>query len=675
MRILLLLLICLPVMSPAYAQSADTGGSVNSYAADTVVISAQGYPRPLTSTTGGIAVMNGDEIMKRNPDSVSDALTDITGIYKISDSSWGSELSIRGTSRDKVVMIIDGCRVNTATDIGAQFGMLNPASVERVEVLKGPVSSIYGSGSIGGVVNIYTRTGSFSEITGIKSGVSVSGESGSRGVNGYGYSSCNSESVYLFGSGSYRRHRNYSDGSGGEIGGSGFNDAEGSVNFGFRPAERQSVEVRTQYYEGWDIGIPGARDFVPSTASGAEYTGIRRALLSVDYKIFPLAQFFTESRIHLYGQYIGRDVKIENAGVRIEPEADHKTAGAQWTNILTYRGAGLVLGADSWIRTIHTERRRTSIATGTLIAEDTPVPDAYYLSSGIFTEGEVKSGALALTAGGRFDSIITSNDTSYSSTGSVLWNGNKTGEHSWNGHAGGAYMLTDGFTMSILAASSYRAASLEERYKYILLAGSVEHWGNPDLKPERSYFFEYAIHLRRSVIKSDASVYLNMLRDLIADSQVSSTEWRLKNISRARIIGAEYNIALRVFDRLELHNDLTVISGRDTDSGDYLPSIAPFRTVTGAKVNGMYGLGGFFDCVYTAAQNRVPAGGSRSESWTRLDAGISWSMQRGDYSQRIYITCVNILDKTYYDYLTMSSKGYVFNEPGRSFKCGYNASL
>ncbi|HPJ33580.1 MAG TPA: TonB-dependent receptor plug domain-containing protein, partial [Spirochaetota bacterium] len=348
---------------------------------DEIVISASGYPRPLTSTTGGIGIITSEEIMKRDPVSISDAMQDITGVYKTADSSWGSEISIRGATRDKVVMIIDGSRLNTATDIGAQFGTVNPASIERVEVLKGPVSSLYGSGSIGGIVNIFTRTGRFSETPQSDSGIILSGENNSTGVNTYGYTSYNSSGWYAFGSGSYRSHENYSDGDGDEVENSGFNDAEGTLNLGFKPAAGHTVELRSQYYQGWDIGIPGARDSVPVTASSAEYTKMRRGLLSADYKIIPDSSYWLETKFHLYWQYLGRDVEINNAVMKIEPGADHNTTGAQWTNIFGLGNSTIVAGADTWMRTIETWRTKTNTATGD-VTEDTPIPDARYLSSG-----------------------------------------------------------------------------------------------------------------------------------------------------------------------------------------------------------------------------------------------------------------------------------------------------
>ncbi len=650
-------------------------GEIDPYTTDEIVISADGYGRPLTSTPGSIGILTSDKIMKKDPVSISNALEDITGVYKSSDSEWGSEISIRGTGRDKVVMLIDGSRMNTSTDIGAQFGTINPASIVRVEVLKGSISSLYGSGTIGGVVNIYTRTGKFTEESAFESGINVSYEDNSTGYNTYGFTSYNSLNWYVFGSGSYRTHDSYSDGDGEEVRDTGYNDAEGVVNLGFKPATGQTLELRCQYYEGRDIGIPGARDSVPVTASGAEYSRIRRILGSADYKLVPGNAVWVDSKFHVYWMYLKRDVDIKNSPLEIEPESDNRTTGAQWTNTFIRGNNRLVAGADSWLRTISTDRTRTNMTTGALVIDDTPIADAYYLSSGIFAEDDIKLFSFTINFGGRFDGIFTGNDKVYKSeypvSTQVIWEEQDVRDYSWNGHAGASYEFFKGLSTGILAASGYRAASLEERYKYIALGGGIEKWGNPDLEPERSLFFEYSLHYRSSVLRGNASAYINFLRDLIAEEQTSATEYMLQNINEARIYGMEYDISVIPADWLEIYNNLSYVRGEDTKNNEDLPSIAPLRIVTGLKITAGYGILFFTDGTWTSAQKNVPEGVEESDSWFRLDAGADVRFATGGMDNRIKITCTNLLNKEYYDYLSVSKTGYVFNEPGRTVRCGY----
>jgi outer membrane receptor protein involved in Fe transport len=79
--------------------------------------------------------------------------------------------------------------------------------------------------------------------------------------------------------------------------------------------------------------------------------------------------------------------------------------------------------------------------------------------------------------------------------------------------------------------------------------------------------------------------------------------------------------------------------------------------------------------VYTAEQNRVPSGWTKSPDWVRLDAGLSWKVRAFDADHRVFLTCTNILDTDYYDYMSMSETGYVFNQPGRNFRGGYSVTF
>ncbi len=673
-------MVCIPMVLLLFLSSARAGDRENDQDTDgrytdEIVITARGYERPVSLTPGGIGVITAEDIEKRLPVSISDAIQAIPGVYKSSDSAWGSELSIRGASRDKVILLIDGSRVNTATDIGAQFGLLDPVSVERIEVLKGPISSLYGSGSIGGVVNVITRNGKFNDMPGFESGFSSSIDSSSRGYSGYTFSSFNSPGWYVFGSGSFRDHGSYRAGSGERVAETGFNDAEGTVNLGIKIARHHALELRTQYYEGWDIGIPGARDSIPATAASAEYTRLDCALLALDYTFTPEDGIWKQSKVHLFYQDIRRNVRIINLSTEIEPEADHRTTGLTWTNIAKAGHHTVVAGGESWVRQISSDRKKTSLATGAVTGIDTPLPDAWYLSNGLFLEDDWKLGIWTLNLGGRGDYIRISNEKTYASvfpaTQTVRWPAETVDDVSWNGHAGVTLAVMKWISTSLLAASGYRAASLEERYKYIAL-GAVEHRGNPDLEPERSYFLEYALHLKTERVTGNASIYANFLRNLIAEKQIDATHYELQNVNQAMLHGAEFDAKVILLEWLSLHGDFSWVRGRDTKNHTDLPAIAPFRATAGISCDPGFGVSAFIDFIYTAAQNDVPPGMRKAPGWERLDAGLAWKIPGTGAAHRLYVACTNILDAAYYDYLTMSKNGYVFNEPGRSFKFGYS---
>ena len=90
--------------------------------------------------------------------SLPDILQNEPGVSLLRDGIWGTEVSIRGLNRENVITMIDGSRIATSTDVAARLSLMNMNDVERVEVIKGASSSIYGSGATGGIVNIITKS-------------------------------------------------------------------------------------------------------------------------------------------------------------------------------------------------------------------------------------------------------------------------------------------------------------------------------------------------------------------------------------------------------------------------------------------------------------------------------------------------------------------------------------
>jgi len=117
-------------------------------------------PRPLVELGSTVTVMNRQDIENRGAVFVSDLLRGIPGVSVNRTGSYGSitQVRIRGAEANHTLVIIDGVEMNDFADNDEyDFGNLLADDVERIEVLRGPQSALYGSEAIGGVVNIVTR--------------------------------------------------------------------------------------------------------------------------------------------------------------------------------------------------------------------------------------------------------------------------------------------------------------------------------------------------------------------------------------------------------------------------------------------------------------------------------------------------------------------------------------
>ena len=125
-----------------------------------VVVTATRLPTPAAEVASSVTVITSEEIERKQQRTLSDVLRDIPGLSLVQTGGPGGLTSvfIRGTNSNHTKVFIDGIDVvDPSTADGAfDFGHLLASDIERVEVLRGPQSGLYGSDAIGGVINIVT---------------------------------------------------------------------------------------------------------------------------------------------------------------------------------------------------------------------------------------------------------------------------------------------------------------------------------------------------------------------------------------------------------------------------------------------------------------------------------------------------------------------------------------
>ncbi len=128
-----------------------------------VNVTAQRLPSRAAETGSALTILTPTEIERRGAVEVLDLLKRAPGVAISRNGGFGatSGLRIRGSETGQVLVLIDGVRVNDSTDISAayDFSGLTVDGVERIEILRGPQSALYGNDAMGGVVNIITRKG------------------------------------------------------------------------------------------------------------------------------------------------------------------------------------------------------------------------------------------------------------------------------------------------------------------------------------------------------------------------------------------------------------------------------------------------------------------------------------------------------------------------------------
>ena len=133
---------------------------------DQLVVTASGFEQKLTDAPASISVISQQDLQEKRYNSLAHALGDVEGIDigQGTGKTGGLNISIRGMPSEYTLILIDGRRQNAAGNVTpngfneTSTSFMPPLSaIERIEVIRGPMSTLYGSDAMGGVINIITR--------------------------------------------------------------------------------------------------------------------------------------------------------------------------------------------------------------------------------------------------------------------------------------------------------------------------------------------------------------------------------------------------------------------------------------------------------------------------------------------------------------------------------------
>lgn len=151
--------------TPAIANTTNSE-SQNVNQLSTIVISAAGFEQDIKNAPASISVVTAEELKTKGITSIADALKEVPGVdvRNGQGKTGGLNIQMRGLNQSYTLILIDGQRQNTSGSIGPNgFGEFSTsfmpplASIERIEVIRGPMSTLYGSDAMGGIINIITK--------------------------------------------------------------------------------------------------------------------------------------------------------------------------------------------------------------------------------------------------------------------------------------------------------------------------------------------------------------------------------------------------------------------------------------------------------------------------------------------------------------------------------------
>ncbi len=144
---------------------------------ENIIVTESRIPTNVSESLSAISVITREDIERYQATDLYDLMSRLPGVSMLRNGVRGSatSLSIRGNQGDHSLFLVDGVRIGSATLGSATLGLINTNSIERIEVVRGPKSNLYGADAIGGVVNIITRDAADMDSLQVKSSVGSNG--------------------------------------------------------------------------------------------------------------------------------------------------------------------------------------------------------------------------------------------------------------------------------------------------------------------------------------------------------------------------------------------------------------------------------------------------------------------------------------------------------------------
>lgn len=440
--------------------------------------------------------------------SVAEALRGAEGVRDARVGSWGSRPVIRGLSGERVAVLVDGNRVNRACTFGMDQGLasVDPSLVERVEIVSGPGSALYGSGNVGGVINVVTRRpGAGSGTSGeVRLGASTAVPGGSLGAT----VRSGGDRWAWSGSVDAARYGDYRTPSGG-VDGSSFRQLTGDAKLDVRPGDAHLVSLKGQLYAGRDIGWPMMK--------GAHIPEETRTSVSLDYGWQVARGALDGLSVRAFRQKLDHHMTVDAV---MQSPMGTMTTRADATSFSTTTGAraqvrlvaGSRLQADlgaEVTRWFAEGTRWTESAMGSMPANTADFrtwPAVEITDAGAFAQAELRLGdRVTASAGARVDRVTRGAEDAAATREAVV-----------TGNAGLRTELGAGFGARASVGLGYRNPDPMELYGLALKPDGFVYRGNPDLATERGLNAEASLTWGGTRAGWSLTGFRNRLEDMVS---------------------------------------------------------------------------------------------------------------------------------------------------------------
>ena len=655
---------------------------------ENVVVTASRAERDVLEIPESVNLVSSREIRERNSKTSAEALREEVGVFIQKTNHGGGSAIIRGLSSNQILLLVDGIRLNNSIyRLGNHqyLTTIDHQMVEKIEVVRGPTSVLYGSDALGGTVNLITRKPPVDDnekSLGVRSLLRYATADQEKTVRGNVISS---SSRYAFSTafslkqfGDLRRGANGNDH---EI--SGIELVQSPTGFGGYDIDTKLITNLTD-----DQTITLAHQF-SKQEKVPRYD-------KYHYNDYHRWFFHPQDRMLTYAVYENKDINIifdavrataslhlqkegrktqKNESSLIQNELDEvATKGFSVSGIRERDRHQIVAGAELYHDDVASERSYSDPLTGSGTDDNRGryPDDATHLSIGLYLQDEMKmTDRWMLKLGVRQSQYRAEFDMNSAALYSQTFS-------SFTGAVGSVFRLSNYVSANLNLAQAFRAPNLSDMAKLGESKGDIYEVPNPDLQPEKLMNIDMGLKISTESMRVDFTVYRSFITDLLAsvdatyagadtiviDSQMFNVKTK-KNLGEAIIQGTEIAVDYSLSGSLSFRGNLTTTYGENITYDEPVGGIPPIFGLAGVRWSrGRFFLDGYSR--FAARQDRlsaddlddprIPPEGTPGWFTLNLRGGVTLRQ-----SLIVQIACENILDRNYREH------GSGVNSPGRNW--------
>ena len=614
-----------------------------------VTVTATGSAEAVGSSYQPVTSVGALELTQRNSLSIGEALEYKPGVAKRSFGPGSGRPVIRGFDGDRVLVLQDGLRVGgIASQSADEVEPIDVLSLDRVEIVKGPATLLYGSNAIGGVVNGISTNDVYQK--GLSGYLTTFGgtntwQAGASGGFKYGV-----KDLLIFGSGGGQKANDYSTPAGTVLNSFA---RTGSVSGGAGWFPRKGWLIFNYSYDRRRHGIP-----VEPDAIDFESLRERRHSFQVKGGLRDLNGFIENVDAAVsYNDYKAREFEFESDENVTELESTATNKNFNYRSNFSHRRYGRLsgtFGLSGFTRDYES------------IGAEAPAPHTKQHSFAAFGLERVDFERIGFQFGGRVE------QNGYNPEG----NFRKRNFVGFSGSAGVRIPLWAGGSFVANYQHSFRAPALEELYNNGPHPGIlVFDIGNPNLDSEQGDGIDFTLRHNTERARFEGSVYYYNLRNFVYPAFTGLTDpgsnLPIVNYAQAnsRFVGAEASVEARVVNSLWVNGKVDYVRAELAELNKPLPRIPPLRGTLGLDWRyKAFSLGP--EVVLVNRQDRVFDNETPTAGYGLFNLNASYTFMTKRVVHVLSLNGQNLNDKLYRNHLSFIKA--IAPEMGRTLRLNYS---